>query len=802
MLFSLQALQSQTSTPLPDIVIHFVAVHSHDLSPGSSSNSLFFALQGERGNGHHFVVDALSRGATYAIVKKDFSSPPSIPPHQLIRVENPLETLQFLAMTIRTQWPGQVIGIFGSIGKTTLKNYLAKRFSPYIPSYGSPDSYNSQVGVALSLIQLPDLIIPDTTSSEIPSIAFIEAAFTLEGELDRILEMLQPNYVVITSIKPLNLGVINPITHLNEKWMVNELIQSLTSYDKPIKAVISPIQLPSIPYLVQVVPDCSEESLELNCSRLASMLNLILGSPLPEDSALLPSLLQELPQRKIETWRTTDGAIILDLPPVGSLISLRKNLSSLFRYKDQTIHYIFEGLESSSSPNFTRGSLTLDHLLNLLTPYPLASLSLVGSGWEEQLSTSMIRNGLKIHCFSNWSALLCSLQQKLTGGNLFAFQPSSAPKHKEFISCLDPETYPTQLVINLAAIAANIKYFSTHLLSDQTRMMIMLKACGYGTESALLALALEEMGVDYFGVAHLEEAVALRRAGVKADIFVLNSNLAKGRLLYSYNLESAVSSYAEIEALDQLALPIKVHLHVDVGMARFGCRPEESLPLATRILSSKHLRLHGLMTHLPSPLEEPELTQKQLDLFQQIKCSLEKLTHIPYFHVASSNGTLKYGQSHHNLVRIGLAIFGIGHPDLNLALSLRTRIVGINHLLEGECVGYGSLYRARRYRERIAILPVGYYEGIHTQYSSKGFVYLRGCRAPYIGKICMDYMMVDITEIPDAHIGDEVEIFGHHISLEELAQAGSTHVHQLITCLGPRIQRLFIYNESKTSLHQ
>ncbi|MDP1835941.1 MAG: alanine racemase [Chlamydiales bacterium] len=364
--------------------------------------------------------------------------------------------------------------------------------------------------------------------------------------------------------------------------------------------------------------------------------------------------------------------------------------------------------------------------------------------------------------------------------------------------------------VNLAAVKQNIQAIRAKL-APYTRVMVMVKALAYGTEEIRMATFLKTCGVDILGVAFVDEGVNLKRSGASQAVFSLNALPIEAALAVHWGIEVGVSCRALIEALAKEATAqqkqAKVHLNIDTGMGRLGCRPEDALELAALIAEHPSLQLEGVFTHLAcseSP-EADQFTRQQYALLETvIKCIEGQGISVRWRHAANSSAVLRHNFPACNMVRVGLAIFGLHGSetqtrcDLKLALSLKSHIAGINQCREGETVGYGRAYRIQQPNERIAILPLGYFDGIHRHYSGKGQVMIRGKRASMIGTICMDYMMVDITHIPEAQVGDEVLIFGindqgHYLAPEELAAHGGSVAHELISCLGPRIKRHFVY---------
>jgi alanine racemase/UDP-N-acetylmuramoyl-tripeptide--D-alanyl-D-alanine ligase len=246
-------------------------------------------------------------------------------------------------------------------------------------------------------------------------------------------------------------------------------------------------------------------------------------------------------------------------------------------------------------------------------------------------------------------------------------------------------------------------------------------------------------------------------------------------------------------------------------MSRFGCRPEKALELAQTISSYPWLYLEGIMTHFAcadNPLEDPFTLSQAAQFKQMIQLIENQGIVIPWKHAANSSGAIRFDFPEFNMIRVGLAVYGLYSSaatkqalELRLAVSLVSRIVGINECKKGETISYGRHYTVTQECQKIAVLPIGYFDGLHRNYSGKGYVMIRSHKAPMVGKICMDFMMVDVTNIPHVSVGDPVLIFGedeygHYIAPEDLATLGDSIVYELITCLGPRIQRIFVHEET------
>ncbi len=368
---------------------------------------------------------------------------------------------------------------------------------------------------------------------------------------------------------------------------------------------------------------------------------------------------------------------------------------------------------------------------------------------------------------------------------------------------LTTHTAINQLTIDCDAVRLNLDQIRSHLPSN-TRIMAIVKSSGYGIyDTVTLTNFLLDLGVDIFGLAYTHEAIRLREAGIDKELVVLTPLQEDIQDILDYDLQVAVSDIQMIQSLaSQAKEPVRVHLHVNTGMNRLGCSCEEALSLAKIISDDKHLTLEGVMTHFCSA-DDPEqdlLTHQQTTQFEGV---LEQMKahgiEIPWVHVSNSSATIRFRYSRFNMVRTGLAMYGIHlSPFMNdtlplkCALSLTSQLIAIHRCKKGETVSYGRHHRVKSKHALIGVIPLGYHDGIHRSYSNKGYVYVKGTKAPLVGTICMDQMMVDVSEIPDVSVGDVVEVFGENQSPEEFARYGGTIAHELIACLGPRIQRVFI----------
>lgn len=805
----------------------------------SSSHALFVALQGEHEDGHHYVTHAAATGARFAIVRKDWD-PPSLPETiRLLRVEDPLRTLQDIVTAYRQQLEAHVIGITGTHGKTMVKDLLYTMLSTTKHVVASPGSFNSQIGVPLSLLQI----------TKEHQIALIEAAVSKKHEMDRLAEMIIPNGCILT-----HLGKKHLATFGDQQTLTNETIKLLTYPSQKAWALMPQTSLlqahldsikgshyfwnresPSLPnayslskqysssmsYCIQFPDGNSFESqVTSGFYYFIDLLNItvkaawILGI---SSMAIIDTLKNYvLEPMRTEIWKSPIGTTFIN----DSYCSDPQSLDQALKYYDQAPPesrkvFIFGGMRGRNEKRSSENKRTAQAIIKSKAQL----MVLVGQqNYQEMIEIlQMQAPQMEICQYNTYSEALQYMRGRIKQNDFVLIKG----ERKESLDCLT-ETFndsiaTNQCFINLAAIKSNIHMIRNKIGPDK-RIMVMVKAFAYGTDEVRISKFLSTCGIHILGVSYVDEGVALKRAGATQSIFVIHAPIYEVVKVVKWELEVGVSDKEFIVALASEAAKqnkkIKVHLHVDTGMSRLGCRPEEALALAGCIKDCPSLILEGLMTHFAcsdNPHDD-SFTLKQSYIFDEtIEMLKANSISAKWNHASNSSAVIRFHFSQYNMVRVGLAVYGLYSSeaaqkslDLRLALTLVSRIVGMNICNTGDTISYGRSYRVIRDHQKIAVLPIGYFDGLHRNYSGKGYVIIRGQKAPMVGKICMDFMMVDVSDIENISIGDSVLIFGeddygNYLPPENLASQGDSIIHELITCLGPRIQRIFVNEEANQS---
>ena len=816
------------SSPL---IIEQIAIDSRAIEKNSS---LFIALRGVNKDGHIFVENAIENGAKYAIVSKDY--PRNHKNITIFKVEDPLTALHQIATAYRAELSTKIIAISGSYGKTMTKDLLLKCLKQKYTCTASPESYNSQVGVPLSIFKI----------EQKHEFAIIEIGLTKLNEIDKLINLCRPDYTLVTPLGKkdnTNFGTLKNIEDEIIKFVAAtkddcwSLIPNLEDFkdswpNAKFKLYFWTDEQKNLPHAfsegksAHPSPDYQINfpdgkifhgksfrgtSYYLNLINMTIKAAYLLGVEGEKICAVLDSFILE--PTHCEIWRSPQGTIFVNEPYCPDPQSVEKSLSH-FNYatSKQRKIYIFGGIRMDPE----LAGPAYQHIGKLLASAKIDQLILFGtqdySGLIKEVETQS--KPTVITLVNSQTEAFTYISDKIDTRDYVIIKSDKKIPLEELTEIFNETLSVNRCFINLSAIQNNLQTIKK-AISPTTRLMIMIKAFAYGTDDERLAKYLSSIGIDIVGVSYVDEGIALKRRGVTQQVFVLNAASFEIHKLIKWDLEVAVSDAKFITELASEAKKnekkVAVHIHVDTGMGRFGCRPKDALALAKLIKSHSSLKLEGIMTHFTSADDpsEDHFTHKQAAIFDKAIDEIEQAgISLPWIHAANSSAMIRFKFPRYNMVRVGLATFGLFQSekmkkliDLQLAISLTSIVVGINNCKKGDSVGYNRSYIVEKPEQKIAVLPVGYFDGLHRHYSGKSHVLIRGKKAPMVGNICMDYMMVDVTDIAEVDIGDKALIFGldecgNYLSPEDLAVKGDSIVHELITCLGPRIQRIFIDEEN------
>jgi len=361
---------------------------------------------------------------------------------------------------------------------------------------------------------------------------------------------------------------------------------------------------------------------------------------------------------------------------------------------------------------------------------------------------------------------------------------------------------PTVLEIDTNAIKYNLQYFRSRI-QNNTKLLVVLKAFAYGSDSIAIAKILEKLNVDYLAVAYVDEGIALREANIKLPILILHPQIENFDKIIPYDLEPNLFNFRSLDKFNEIAEKIKisdypVHIKLDTGMNRLGFKENELGQLQT-LLHANSLKVISIYSHLASSEDQKEkkFTLKQITSFKQLfKSLIKSLPYTPLHHITNTSGILNYPEAHFDMVRLGIGLYGFANMEnetvkLKNVCNLKTKISQVHFLEKGESVSYNRKFTAEN-NSKIGIIPIGYADGLNRNLSNNvGYVTIKNKKAPIAGTICMDMTMIDLTGI-DCKEGDEVIIFNHQNHILEIANKTSTIPYEILTSISQRVNRKLI----------
>jgi len=775
---------------------------------GLPEESLFFALAATR-DGHDFIPDAYSKGIRSFVVNHETSFLAEKDDVNILIVQDSLVAMQQLAKYHRTQFPKPIVGITGSNGKSIVKAWLTQMLSPDKKVYQSPKSYNSQLGVALSLWNLQASY----------DLAIIEAGISEPGEMDSLEEMIQPNIGILT-----NIGIAHAQHFENKKAKLFEKIKLFKRTELVIASskYISKEELPaqaswmswgdeetdSIQILQQevqgnqsllklsvnnevvdfIIPFTDEASIENVLSCISFLIYLDYSISIIQDRILALKPLE----MRLQLKKGIANSSIIDDSYSNDLASLKISLNFLQQQnqhqKRTLILSDMDGLKESEK---------LQHkLVDLLNTQALDRLVWVGEKYsffediriKEMLiypDTSSFINDLSNLVFENESILV-------KGARIYQFE--------QIVERLGLRSHGTVLDINLNALTNNLMVYRS-LIPPHVKLMTMVKAFSYGSGSFEVANLLQFSKVDYLTVAFADEGVDLRMAGISLPIMVLSPDADTFESLIKYNLEPEVYSMRFLKEFlhflqDRNIQEYKIHLKLDTGMHRLGFFPEE-IPEVVELLKNQNLvRVQSFFTHLVASGDpnQDDFTKFQINTYSEAAQVLkEGLGYSFIRHVANTSGIVRWPEAHFDMVRLGIGLYGVDMDrkleNLEQVSTLRTTVTQLKDLKAGETVGYdrkGVLTRD----SRIATVKIGYADGYNRRFGmGVGKMEIHGQQTATVGSICMDMCMLDVTGL-DVREGDEVIVFPN---VMQAAKDVGTIPYELLVNISGRVKRVYYY---------
>ena len=788
-------------------------------SLGFPEETLFFALVTGRGDGHRYIADLYSRGVRHFVVSvcPSREEQQAMPDANFLVVDDTLVALQLLAEKHRIQYQIPVVGITGSNGKTVVKEWLSQLLGVDFRVSRSPRSYNSQIGVPLSVWQMDKLT----------DIALIEAGISQRNEMKRLRSIIRPTIGVLTNIggahqenfsslqdkclEKLDLFRDCEIIIYNgdDKEVCESVDRSLQSAreiawsrhdaEKPlfISAVDTAERSTTISYSYlgmlgqYTIPFTDDASVENSIHCLAVCLYLRLS---PEKISERMQHLEPVAMR-LEVKEGKNGCTLINDSYNSDIASLDIALDFMARRPER------EGRERvlilSDLLQTGQSSRSLYRKVAELVESRGVE-RIVGIGPE--LASSSVRFNIKKSFYTTTEEFLQSDEIQGLRRSLVLIKGSRSYGFERIAEHLAQKVHETTLEIDLGAMVDNLNYYRG-MMAPTVKTVCMVKAFAYGAGFYEIAKTLQDHRVDYLAVAVADEGEQLRKAGITANILVMNPELSAFKTMFENNLEPEIYNFTLLDAMIRACeregyMHYPVHIKIDTGMSRLGFRPDEMPRLIERLQGQTAVIPRSVFSHLAGS-DSPEFdafTHQQAARFVEAATALQTaFPHKILRHICNSAGIERFPEYHFDMVRLGLGLYGIspvGDRLLHPISTLRSTILQIHYVPETETVGYsrrGKLVRP----SRIASVPIGYADGLNRRLGNgQGYCIVNGKQAPYVGNICMDVCMIDVTDIP-CHEGDSVEIFGPQLPVTQLAEWLGTIPYEVMTGISTRVRRVY-----------
>ena len=809
-------LDAKWTGPETDVFIDHISIDSRSLQNGSQT--LFFALKGINNDAHIYIAELIQNGVQNFVVQY-------IPENckgkaNFLVVADTLKALQEFAGYYRNLFHFPIIGVTGSNGKTIVKEWLNFLLSPDYNIIRSPKSYNSQVGVPLSVIAI----------NEKHNLGIFEAGISTVNEMVKLEKIVKPTIGVLTNIGSAHdEGFKNPEQKIKEKLLLFKsadvvIYQKNELVDACLKVFLKENQLSDKTLFSWSFTDNSADlfilkkeskndktyikyeynnevfEFEIPFQDSASIENaiscLLVLLYLKYDFASIQSRMQMLypVQMRLEVKNGINNCSIIDDSYSSDFQSLKIALDFLESQKKNAsktviLSDIFQSGFSNEELYTKVAQLIADNKINRLI-----GIGATISSFAAKFSNSTM--------FKDTAAFIDHFENLDFTNETILIKGARSFQFEEIVSLLEEKTHETVLEINLNSISHNLNFFKAKLAND-VKIMVMVKAFGYGNGGLEIAKLLEHHKVDYLGVAFADEGISLRNGGIKLPIMVLNPESTSFPSIIQYQLEPEIYSIKGLNAFLKIAREkglkeYPIHIKLDTGMHRLGFERNTIDELIQTLKGNSTVRIQSILSHLATSddMNHYDFVISQINLFEQLSSELmEALDVNPIRHTLNTSGISNFPSAQFNMVRLGIGLYGVSNDPaeqkyLENVGTLKSIISQVRTIPAGDSVGYGRRFMAQK-ETKIATIPIGYADGISRLWGNEvGYVIIKNRKAPIVGSICMDMLMVNVSEI-DCKEGDSVIIFGESPTVTEIANALKTIPYEILTSISQRVKRVF-----------
>ncbi len=783
------------------------------------AETLFFALSTKNNDGHKYINELYELGVRNFVVSQILPDWENYNDANFLVVTNTLAALQRIAAYHRNQFDIPVIGITGSNGKTVVKEWLYQILHQDFNITHSPRSYNSQIGVPLSVWQMNDHT----------QLGIFEAGISQPEEMSKLEAIIRPTIGILTNIgqahqegfksmkqkclEKLELFInCDVIICEEENELIDECMEIACLSHKRLTwsrrgSSKSPL------YIMKI--EKQEKSTTIHYSVLGMASKLVI--PFSDDASIEDAIHVLATAFYLHMSLPDINERMSTLEPVAMRLDVRqgKNNSTLindsYNSDINSLNIALDFLAQRATTSEQKKVLIISDIPQSgLIPRELYYLAanlvlnkkidlLIGIGQEISAHKEMFKdteslffNTTEDFIHSNIWHDFHDMFILLKGARSFSFESIN--------KLLEVKTHETVLDVDLDAIVHNFKFYRSKL-NPKTKMICMVKADGYGTGSSEVAKTLQYHKCDYLAVAVAEEGVILRKQGIKVPIIVLNSEVGGFEELATYSLEPEVYNFRILDAFIKEAklqgiTNYPIHIKIDTGMHRLGFTEEDIPELMDRVKGQTGVRIQSVFSHLAASesWNFDDFTLQQIKTFKKIAGEVEDSCHYPVMkHILNSAGIERFPEEQLDMVRLGISLYGVSASGLNglrNVCTLKTTILQIKHIKAGETVGYGRKGHFD-HDATIATIRIGYADGISRQFGNGvGVVLVNGYQVSIVGNICMDLTMIDVTGI-EVKEGDIVTIFGENLSVTDLAKRINTIPYEILTSISNRVKHIY-----------
>ena len=767
----------------------------------NENNALFIAIKGDFNDGHEYLVELYEKGLRNFIIERKareklinkvrfFKKNKNLQfiEANIIVVESAVVALQKIATHHRRKFDIPVIGITGSNGKTIVKEWLYHILRSQFNIIRSPKSYNSQVGVPLSILQM----------NKHHTLAIFEAGISLPGEMEALEDMIMPTLGLLTNIGTAHLENFESTNALiNEKQTLFKNCQYIHIDDKD---EFTDLHIEKQGNLSEInanwnglnvryqIPFFDQAAIQNSLSCVALLIKFgIEINFITSNTLTLPQI-----AFRLETRKGKDGNILILDNYNSDIASLRIVLDYLDRHDKSKKRYL---ILSDIKQDRTKSIDLYNHIAELVNHRNIDNF--IGIGKEIMKHRSLFNKG---YFYESTNQYIKDLEINSVKNTVILIKGSSEFRFEEIGHLLEAKTHETVLEINLNAISHNIKTYKS-LLNPATKLLVMVKAFGYGAGSKEIGQVLQHNNVDYLGVAYTDEGLDLRNEGIALPILVMNAERSSFNDIIKNDLEPSIFSFKQLDSFIRKLIDLgeknyPIHLKLDTGMNRLGFIEEEIDNIISIIMSQPEVRVKSIFSHLAASdkSKHNDFTNKQIKLFKACANKLEEgLGYSVQKHILNSAGIENFPEHQLDMVRLGIGVYGTSSSLNNLEPvgRLKTIITQIKDAPKGSSIGYSRSEFADE-DLTIAIIPIGYADGFSRKLSNgKGHVLVNGKLAAVIGNVCMDMTLINVTDI-QCEEGDEVIIFGIERPIEDLAKEMGTISYEVMTSISQRVVRVYL----------